>query len=162
MELLFRTIHGSRLYGLSHVDSDYDYFEVYGFDKQRSRQRIAGTDDRTKVSYDKFMLGCEKGVPQFLEAMFSNHADFDNMPFDRRLYYNPGMTKVRDTYMRTIKSFWNSGVEENNFKKKRHAMRLVLNLREMQGNGRFNPTLTPMQALWVNQHAALPEMTEVL
>lgn len=162
MELLLRTLHGSRLYGLSHSDSDYDWFEIYGWEKGRGRQRIAGTDDRTKTSYDRFMRYCEKGVPQYLEAMFSNVAEIDNMPFDRRKYYHPGMTSVRDTYLRTIKSFWMSGVEENSFKKRRHSMRLVLNLRSLEEYGRFNPTLTPEEAAWVNHHANLPEMTEAL
>ena len=162
MHLLLKTINGSRLYGLSHAHSDYDYFEVYGWDKGRARQRIAGADDRTKAPYDRFMRYCEKGVPQYLEAMFSHKAEFDNMPFDRRLYYHPGMTNARDTYLRTIKSFWLSGVENNDFKKKRHAMRLALNLRDLHMHGRFNPTLTPEQVEWVNYHAMLSEMTEAL
>lgn len=162
MELLLKTLHGSRLYGLSHADSDYDWFEIYGWEKGRGRQRIAGADDRTKTTYDRFMRYCEKGVPQYLEAMFSEMAEVDNMPFDRRQYYHPGMTNVRDTYMRTIKSFWMSGTEENSFKKKRHSMRLVLNLRSMMERGRFNPTLTAEEAAWVNHAAGLSEMTEAL
>lgn len=162
MELLLRTIHGSRLYGLSKPESDYDWFEIYGFDKGRATQRIAGSLDVTKAPYDRFMRYCENGVPQYLEAMFSDVAEYDNMPFDRRLYYHPGMTNVRHTYQRTIKAFWHEGTEQNNFKKKRHAMRLTLNLRELHERGRFNPTLTPAQAAWCDMHARLPVQTEAL
>ena len=164
MELLLSTIHGSRLYGMAKPDSDYDWFEIYGFQKGRAKQRIAGSDDRTKAPYDRFMRYCEKGVPQYLEAMFSDMADYDNMPFDRKQYYHPGMINVRDTYFRTIKSFWLSGTENNDLKRKRHAMRLTLNLREMHGdgNGRFNPTMTPAQIDWIDRHARLPERIDPL
>lgn len=161
MELLLRTIHGSRLYGLSHSASDYDYFEIYGWKKFRGKQKIADGDDRTRQSYDRFMRYCEKGVPQYLEAMFSRVADVDNMPFDR-LSYGIHRTNVRDTYQRTIKSFWMGGVEENDFKRKRHSMRLVLNLRSMEECGTFNPTLNEHEVAWVNHHASLDEMTEAL
>jgi hypothetical protein len=162
MKLLLGTVHGSRLYGLSHPGSDYDWFDVYGWEKGKARQKIAGEQDRTRTSYDRFMRGCEKGVPQFLEAMFSQQAHHDEMPFDRNLYYHPGLTNVRDVYQRTIKAFWMEGTEQDSFKLRRHSMRLVLNLRSMQESGRFNPTLTPEQVLWVNHHATLPEMTEAL
>lgn len=160
MELLLRTIHGSRLYGLSHAESDYDYFEVYGWNKFRGKQKISGGDDRTRQSYDRFMRYCEKGVPQYLEAMFSRMADIDNFPFNR-MEYGINHVNVRDTYLRTIKSFWLAGIEENDFKKKRHSARLSLNYLDMQKTGRFNPTLSVGDAWLVNHLAALDTMPEV-
>lgn len=142
MELLLRTIHGSRLYGLSHSASDYDYFEVYGWKKFRGKQKIKDGDDRTRQSYDRFMRYCEKGVPQYLEAMFSPLADVDNFPFNRLTDYGVDYVHVRDTYMRTIKSFWISGCEEDSYKKRRHSARLAMNLTEISRSGRFNPTLS--------------------
>ena len=161
MELLLRTVHGSRLYGLSHAQSDFDYFEVYGWTKFRGKQKIADGDDRTRQSYDRFMRYCEKGVPQYLEAMFSTMADVDNFPFNRA-WYGIDYVNVRDTYLRTVKSFWMAGVEENNFKKKRHSARLALNLTTIYERGRFNPTLTPQEIARVNEMALAPEQPEVM
>lgn len=158
---LYVTRHGSRLYGLSNPNSDYDYYCVVS-EKVRAKQVMFGEFDVTTVGYSTFLDYCAKGSPQALEAMFSDHAEFDNMPFDRRLYYHPGMTNVRHTYFRTIKAFWHEGQEQNNFKMKRHAMRLTLNLRELHERGRFNPTLTPAQAAWCDMHARLPVLTEAL
>ena len=77
MELLFRTIHGSRLYGLSHSGSDVDWFEVWGYTKFRSTQRISNNSDTTKVSLSRFLEGCSKGIPQYLEAAYSGKAEVD-------------------------------------------------------------------------------------
>jgi hypothetical protein len=140
MELIFSTPHGSRLYGLNHTNSDHDRFEVYGYDKFKPKQKIVGTDDVVKSSLDRFLLYCDKGVPQYLEAMFSQMATVDKIEGIRETYV-PNMTHVRDTYKRTIKSFWLAGVEDDDFKRRRHAWRLWLNLREMESNGRFDPTL---------------------
>lgn len=157
MELLLRTVHGSRLYGLSHALSDYDYFEVYGWNKFRGKQRISDGDDRTRQSYDRFMRYCEKGVPQYLEAMFSRMADVDNFPFNRQ-EYGVNYVGVRETYMRTIKSFWLAGIEEDSFKKRRHSARLAMNLTEIYHSGRFNPTLSLGEKLIIN---ALAESTNI-
>ena len=159
--LLLRTIHGSRLYGLSHANSDWDWFEVKGYGKFRGRQKVAGGLDRTAASYDRFMLYCQKGVPQYLEAMFSRLAEVDNIPFNR-LDYGIDRTNVRSTYLRTIKSFWETGMENDDFKRRRHAARLVLNLRSMEECGRFNPTLSPKEILWVNEIATSKEIPEAL
>lgn len=156
--LLLGTVHGSRLYGLSHANSDYDYFKVYGYDKFKGHQRVKGVDDNLNTSLDRFMRYADKGVPQYLEAMYSRAADFDDMPFNRMLY-SPNMTNVRDTYMRTIKAFWLEGWEmessghKDAFKKRRHAIRLALNLRTMHECGRFDPTLTDAQVNYCNDRA---------
>lgn len=145
MELLFSTPHGSRLYGLHHANSDHDRMEVYGFNKFRPKQKIIGDDDVVKASLDRFLLYCDKGVPQYLEAMFSEQATVNRIEFITDTYM-PNMTHMRDTYFRTIKSFWMFGVENDDHKRRRHALRLLLNLREAHERGRFNPTLTAEQA----------------
>lgn len=159
--LLLRTVHGSRLYGLAHANSDFDTFEVYGWDKGRGRQRVSGKDDLTRTTYDRFMRYCEKGVPQYLEAMFSRMSEVDNFPFDR-LGYGIHQANTRNTYLRTVKSFWETGAETDSFKLKRHAMRLILNLRSMQETGRFNPTLNDQEIAWVNEMALRDEMISPL
>lgn len=145
MELLLSTPHGSRLYGLAHAGSDFDRFEVYGYEKFKPKQKITGTQDVTKASLDRFLRYCDKGVPQYLEAMFSQLAWVDNMEGIRETYV-PNMTHVRYTYKRTIKSFWLAGVEEDDFKRRRHAWRLWLNWQDMEHDGRFNPTLSTRDA----------------
>jgi mono/diheme cytochrome c family protein len=54
---------------------------------------------------------------------------------------------MRIVYYRTIRNFW-----EGDLKRRRHAVRLLLNLREAMGGGerRFNPTLTPEQIEYIN------------
>lgn len=152
MELLLSTPHGSRLYGLHHANSDFDRFEVYGYDKFKPKQKIVGSDDVVKASLDKFLIYCEKGVPQYLEAMFSQQATVDNMEGIRETYV-PNMTNVRATYKRTIKSFWLAGVEEDDFKRRRHAWRLWFNLQDLEEDGRFNPTLNEVDASLINLYA---------
>ena len=162
MELLFSTPHGSRLYGLHHANSDHDRLEVYGFNKFKPKQRIVGDDDVVKASLDRFLLYCEKGVPQYLEAMFSQKATVNRIEFITETY-TPNMARMRDTYFRTIKSFWLYGVENDDHKRRRHALRLVLNLREAQERGRFNPTLSPEDAAWVTEQAyRLTELPDIL
>jgi len=138
---------------LHHADSDYDRFEVYGYDKFKPKQKIVGSDDVTKASLDRFLRYCDKGVPQYLEAMFSQMATVDKMEGIRATYV-PNMTHVRDTYKRTIKAFWLDGMENDDFKRRRHAWRLWMNLQAMEYNdGRFNPTLNTLERVFVNNYS---------
>jgi hypothetical protein len=159
--LLLRTIGGSRLYGLSHENSDWDWFEVYGYKKGRATQKIVGREDKNAITFDRFMRYCEKGVPQHLEAMFSRVAEVDNMPFNR-MKYGINRRNVRDTYLRTIKQFWLVGIEEDDFKRRRHAVRLMINLNSMEESGMFNPTLSPQQIAVVNEIATRKTLPEIL
>lgn len=141
MDVLFKTIHGSRLYGLAKSDSDYDYFTVVDKVKNRrakySRQTIVDGIDTNLVDFGTFTDGCAKGVPQYLEAAFSTMAEIDEISEWRNsLYVGTG---AWDRYMRTIKSFALS--EKDQYKRKRHALRLALNFKDMRRTGRFNPTL---------------------
>lgn len=151
-QLLFSTIHGSRLYGLDHPDSDYDRFEVYGWLKSRGRQTVNAMEDVTRTSFDRFMKYCDRGVPQYLEAIFSEKVIDDHIPYIRSTYH-PNMTNVRDVYSRTIKAFWMEGTEGNSLKLRRHALRLRLNLIAMEEAGRFNPTLTTAEAVLITEQA---------
>lgn len=156
MGLLFKTPHGSRLYGIHHADSDYDTFQVYGWQKGRARQSIQGNQDVTRVSFDKFMTYCEKGVPQYLEAMFSRQATVNLIPYITDTY-RPNMVNVRDVYKRTIKSFWMDGMENNDAKKRRHAVRLKFNLQSIQVRGRFNPTMNELEKTVANMATFNPD-----
>ena len=145
--VLFKTISGSKLYGLSHAGSDDDYYVItpsrYTSRKINARQTIIGNDDTVAIDFRSFVILSHNGVPQALEAMFSRASKSEFFEDYRNGYYASD-PKVIDTYMRTIKSF--SLSERDPFKRRRHSMRLALNLEELLYTGRFNPTLSPSNA----------------
>lgn len=151
-QLLFRTIHGSRLYGLNHENSDYDWFEVYGWEKGRSKQKITGDTDTVRTSIDSFLWNASRGVPQFVEAMFAQSPEVNKIEHLRSAW-RPGMAECRDTYKRTIKGLWIKGVEEDKVKFRQHALRLYLNLHDLETDGRFNPTLTKTDIMLIKEYA---------
>lgn len=155
MEILLQTIHGSRLYGLHHAESDYDYYTVIptrrGVRKRNAKQKIIGNRDTFVIDMSTFMVDCDKGVPQALEALFSEQATIDNISeFRHNFTINTG--NIIRSYRRTIKNF-----AEGDFKKKRHALRLALNLDEAVRYGKFNPTLSQDDADWISTLANHPD-----
>jgi len=150
--ILFKTVHGSRLYGLSHENSDWDYYTV--IDKVKTAKakyathKIVDDVDSLVVDFGTWIDLCQKGVPQALEAMFSQMPIVDEIA-DFRASFVAGTNY--DAYLRTIKalSFGDT------FKHKRHAIRLALEMRDMRATGRFNPTLTPVYVDLVNSLAEL-------
>lgn len=160
-ETLFKTVHGSRLYGLSHAGSDEDFYTVVTkrqtdtrFGRQTraryAKQKISGNQDSMVVDFGTWVEMCRGGVPQALEAMFSNMPVGDDRIADFRSGYRVG-TEVYERYLRTIKSF--ALAEDDGIKKRRHALRLALNLREMGMTGRFNPTLSREDAEYITTYA---------
>lgn len=102
------------------------------------------------VDFGTWLESCRKGVPQALEAMFSQMAIVDKIEPLRTGFYVG--TEVWDTYMRTIKAFCMEGTA----KKKRHGIRLALNFRDLREFGRFNPTLGSIDAELATELAKLP------
>lgn len=99
------------------------------------------------MDFSTWMQYCVKGVPQCLEAMFSQMPLEDQLSEFRSSFRVS--TQVYETYFRTIKSF----ALHEEYKRKRHALRLALNLREMGKTGRFNPTLSPEDVAYVSRMA---------
>lgn len=155
MDVLFKTVHGSRLYGLARPDSDEDFYTVVSKvktnRKKYARQSIVDNIDSTVVDFGTWLHFCEMGVPQALEAMFSSMAVEDHIA-PLRAQYRAG-TGVYDRYLRTIKTF----AMRDTYKSKRHSLRLALNLQELRGSGRFNPTLSTEQKSWVSMFANMPD-----
>lgn len=149
--IVLRTIHGSRLYGNASASSDYDYYEVRT-DIKRYRQKITGSDDVHRVPLSVFMHHCQMGVPQALEAMFSEKAEIDLFPA-LRSSYRVGEENVHHKFLRTIKAFalinrYEGGKTAKKLMKRRHsALRLIEYLESMSEYGRFNPTLSETQLL---------------
>jgi len=144
--VLLDTVHGSRLYGLAHAGSDYDRYIVVserpggkgaGNKPYRwANHDNAGSSDVVTVDLHTFLDMASKGVPQALEAMFAPAPDVDLIAPLRAGFRAVG-PEVMGTYCRTIKSFALAGEP----KRRRHALRLSRNLRELMHSGRFDPRL---------------------
>lgn len=151
--MLYKTHHGSTLYGLAHAGSDDDYYVVVNTRRNRrpkyAKQSFADNKDTTTVDWGTWVNFCQMGVPQALEAMFSQMPVYEAEGIrEFRNAFRFGST-ARDRYVRTIDNFLADGT----LKKNRHALRLALNLRDGLRYGRFNPTLSSRQAIWVTYHA---------
>lgn len=155
-ETLFKTVHGSRLYGLAHENSDEDFYTVVTkkpvpkgrqVKARYAKQKINGDEDSMVVDFGTWVEMCRNGVPQALEAMFSDMPIGDDRIADFRSGFRVG-TEVYARYYRTIKSF--ALMEDDGIKKRRHALRLALNLNEMARTGRFNPTLSAEDARYIS------------
>jgi predicted nucleotidyltransferase len=147
-ELLLRVLSGSRMYGLQHEESDYDYMEVYGWDKQKPKHTVTPTLDTLKVSFSDFLRHANNGSPKFVEAMFAAKPEFSTLEHLRKAW-RPSLPACRHTYHSMTKSLWLEGVETDNVKKRRHAVRLQLNLWDLEDFGRFKPELSPRDRLLV-------------
>jgi hypothetical protein len=142
--VLFKTRHGSHLYGLNHADSDEDFMVVTPtkrtIRKNNAKHKIVDGIDTTTLDFATFVRLAEQGTPQALEGMFSAEPIEDQIAFFRKNFVGIG-PEVRRRYVRTIRSFALSG----EYKQRRHALRLVLNLKDLMDHGRFEPKLNPEQ-----------------
>lgn len=151
-ETIFTTIHGSRLYGLAHAYSDNDLYTVTEGTSKHLRQSIVGDVDTVRGSIEAFLNRARSGSHQSCEALFSQVKEYGPGmkekwgPILAGLYVSGG--DVFDKYERTIKKF-----SYGDFKRRRHAARLALNLRDLRLYGRFNPTLDEDQIRFVNNMA---------
>lgn len=159
--VLFKTPHGSKLYGLSHANSDDDFFIIsptryvarkVGSQARRNQasQKFEGNNDIVAMDFKTFTNLADEGVPQALETMYSRAARSDYFEEFRQSYFCSSPAVVH-RYMKTIKSF--SMTEKDPFKRHRHALRLALNLEEIVYTGRFNPTLTTENASRITRYA---------
>lgn len=134
-DVIFSTIHGSRLYGLSHEGSDYDYFTVTN-GNERPRQGVVDGIDTTRMGLSAFLALAHSGSHQSVEALFSREKQWGSVGH----MYAPMLSQMRicgpevtAKYMRTITKFC-----YGDFKRRRHAVRLRLNLTEIMNTGRVS------------------------
>lgn len=146
MSIIFETIHGSRLYGLHHENSDHDRYVIFD-DTRRAKQKFDGTNDVTRVGISDFLSKAFSGSHQSLEALFSPVKEWHDEHY-RPLIEGAVVPAggVRDKYMRTIKAFSLT----DDFKRRRHALRLAIALRDMTVYGKFNPRLTEGEIMAIN------------
>ena len=130
--VVFTTIHGSRLYGFSHAGSDYDRFTVFS-DDRRARHSVSGELDHVRMGISRFLELAEGGSHQSVEALFSPVKEWGSSAWMFRSMLE-GMvitgSEVFAKYERTIKAF-----AHGDFKRRRHAVRLWLNLKELREHG---------------------------
>ncbi|MBC9705784.1 MAG: nucleotidyltransferase domain-containing protein [Enterococcus sp.] len=143
-ETLLLTNTGSKLYGLDHAGSDNDTYRIIptinNGRKRNARQIIKGDEDQITMDFKTFARFAYDGQPQALEAMFSPIATIDRISeFRNSFYAGLNYDAMIGRYRRTATAF-----AHGNFKHRRHALRLILNLEEaMRNRGYFNPRLSP-------------------
>lgn len=144
-DLIFSTVHGSRLYGMAHSQSDHDVFTVTTANRTRARHTITenGRVDHVSVGLDTYLKRVFEGSHQAVEALFSPYKEWGGS--DSAHFFRPYLEGLRITgstvfekYERTIKSFC-----YGEFKQRRHAVRLSWNLAGLRSEGRFNPVMSP-------------------
>jgi len=153
--VLLKTVHGSRLYGLEHANSDDDYYVVTPTQNTKkqlnAKHKIDGDLDTVTTDFASFVQMCNNGVPQALETMFSKKTVSPFFEEYRQSWFAADPTVV-SRYLRTIKSFsLEEGAKQEKYR--RHALRLSLNLDELVNTGRFDPTLSKQNVSLVKRLA---------
>lgn len=143
-QIVFRTVHGSRLYGFARPESDFDVFVVTSSRGPKACQSIADGVDTVTMGWDCFLRHAMAGSHQSAEALFSpvqewNPACQALQPFAKGIRVCGPEVFAR--YERTIAAFC-----FGDFKRRRHGCRLALNLAGLRERGRFDPRLTPEEA----------------
>lgn len=161
--LIFSTIHGSHLYGFDHEGSDEDWYEVYEGKGRKLTQHTDGHYDVVRGDLEAFLIRAASGSHQSAEAIFSQQKDWAPGMEEK---WGPLLANFRlageayQKYERTIKKFSHS----DEFKRRRHACRLALNLWEMRvsGSGRFNPRIHQVDRALCAGYAATYRGDELL
>lgn len=160
--VLFKTATGSKLYNLANANSDDDYYVItptkYVAGKSRRsaiKQSLTGDLDTVFMDFKSFVNLCSTGAPTTLEVMFSQASRSDFFEDYRNGYYCSDPAVVHK-YMATIKRF-SLETNDKQFKYRRHALRLALNLEEILYTGRFNPTLSNSTATQITRFTEMSD-----
>lgn len=154
-EVIFTTIHGSHLYNLAGPHSDVDTYTVTTSAnravQRASRNPDGSVSDTVTIGWDMFLSHAFSGSHQAVEALFSpfkvwhSHKYLEPMLDDMRVAGRDVLTK----YERTVTKF----AHADDFKRRRHACRLWLNLQSLRWDGRFDPRMTPDEIAWATELA---------
>jgi hypothetical protein len=153
-EIIFKTIHGSFLYGMNHEGSDLDFY-VVTTGNQKPRHVVENGVDTVTVSFPVFLRYAQWGSHQAVEALFSDEKVWHShkasiKPYlDRMKVCGP---EVYSKYERTIRAFC-FGDE----KRRRHAVRLSQNLDKLRRDGIFNPRMTAGEIDMARKWASMME-----
>lgn len=165
--IIFKSLHGSHLYGLNHAGSDIDWYAVHNANvsyegkaqtpKTDSFQTVVDGIDMTLMTWKTFHIQAFEGVPQALEAMFSERVEIDKIEAWRHGFH-VGLPNMMNKYAHAIEKF-----ATFEFKRRRHAMRYVVNLNEaLKAGGRFNPTLSDSEKLFISEAAMDKNYIQIL
>lgn len=157
-EIIFETVHGSHLYGLAHDGSDHDVFRVTTSTRPRAKHFERGAEDVCEVGITVFLERALAGSHQSVEALFSPRKEWRDTRY-RALVENTRVTgaDVFAKYERTIRKF-----AYGDFKRRRHACRLALNLDGLRRDGRFEPVMTDIEKVLATKLATQFEGEELL
>lgn len=156
-EMIFETVHGSHLYGWAHEGSDMDIFRVTTSTSPKARQEFVDGVDIVTVGLDTFLARALAGSHQSVEALFSRRKVWYNDTYRSMLTHTKVCgSEVFEKYERTIKKFC-----YGDFKRRRHACRLRLNLRELRMYGTFDPEVDQPASVLANAYAKLYEGDEL-
>lgn len=127
--LLLRALAGSRLYGTHRPDSDWDWYEVY--DEIAPRQSKVGDLDVTRMPLGKWVMLCEKGTHQALDAMWcpSQYVEVDLLT-SFRMAFRVDPWRVADRLERTAHA---PGCEK-------HRLRLLHCADSVRSYGWYDPS----------------------
>lgn len=154
---IFTTIHGSNLYGFSHVGSDRDIFVVTTDTARKSKHKTIGDLDVVEIGLDSFLEKAYSGSHQSVEALYSQEKVWYNSRY-RDLLEGITVTgpEVHAKYRRTIRKFC-----FGDFKRRRHACRLFINLQELIKYGKIEPRLSEAHVKMCNDYAQSYEGDEL-
>lgn len=133
---VLHTIHGSRLYGTHHENSDWDWYTVVP-GKVKPHQTIVNGKDSVVIGLDPFLSLCGKGVPQALEALWSPVASVDPLYASLLRSFRPSRGAVV-VHRRTALS-----QAHGDHKRRRHALRIAHNTLQLWEHGNYDPTVLP-------------------
>lgn len=159
--LIFQTVHGSHLYGLDHEGSDHDIYQVYEGSGTHLNQTITQHGlDICVGTLEAFTRRALTGSHQSVEALFSPVKEFSPGMEAKYGAYLEGFrvtgAEVFAKYERTIHKFC-----FGDFKRRRHAVRLALNLDGLRRHGYFNPRLSEADRQLVTSVAGIVEGDEL-
>jgi hypothetical protein len=155
---VFGTVHGSHLYGLDHDGSDKDlFFVTTDMGDGKANHYVADGYDIVELGLGTFLARIHNGSHQSVEALFSDRKIWGDASYRAML---DGMVvtgpRVRETYLRTIKKF-----SFGDFKRRRHAGRLAVNLWQLNYIGQCVSALEANGAVTVNEWATKFEGVEL-
>ena len=166
--LLLKIKAGSHLYGYATPESDTDFYEVCtekfpplnpkSTMSRESNQTIINGIDTTQMSFSNFMVKAQTGSHQALDAMFAAETEFDIIKDLRNNFY--AGYEVIPTYARIITKF----ALQTGYRKQRHALRTMVNLKDIMLTGRYEPELSEDKISYIMDYAHLeyPEFRKAL
>lgn len=153
---LLSTAAGSRLYGLSRPDSDWDHYVVV-LEGSRARQEVVGDQDVTVVPLGAYVKMVERGVPQALEALWSPVAVRDPR---WAAYFSALRPNYHEARRQHLKDHATNNVSPEKLRQ-RYA-RLALNTMSLAAHNRYNPVLSGWRLQLVQAARDSQELSDLL